>query len=200
MRVNPSILSLRTQRPSSNSPIVTIWAGRRERTDEEVRFYSGAAKAPHGLERAMQKKTSEPLKAITLHRMRKDGFFSLRSKGDWASLQTKPIAVFAPEMTVNADARYGIARFQVTDVKGQPVDGFTFEECVPLEGEDAFKTPLRWMERDSLAEVAGKVIRLEVELRNASVYSFTADYHFLDAQDYWMLEDGKEIDRRLFDH
>lgn len=168
-------------------------------TEKEIRFYSGAAKAPHGMELRLQKKTEEPLKAITLHTLRKDGFFSLRSAGDWARFQTKPLAVFDPVMTLNADAAYGSVMCQLTDVKGEPVDGFTFDDFVALEGEDRFDWPLRWKNRSSLEEVAGKVIRLEVKFQNAEIYSLRGDYHFLDAQDYWMLEDGKEIDTRLFD-
>jgi hypothetical protein len=40
---------------------------------------------------------------------------------------------------------------------------------------------------------------LEVQLRNAELYSFSGDFHFLDAQDRWMIDDGKPVDRTLLD-
>ena len=48
-------------------------------------------------------------------------------------------------------------------------------------------------------EAGAAVAQAEVQLRNAHVYSLQAAYHFLDAQDQWMLYDGKEIDTTLFD-
>ena len=49
-------------------------------------------------------------------------------------------------------------------------------------------------------ENAWSVVRLEVEFQNANIYSLTAAYHFLDAQDQWMLKEGKEIDASRFDY
>jgi hypothetical protein len=34
----------------------------------------------------------------------------------------------------------------------------------------------------------------------AQIYSLTASCHFLDAQDQWMLKEGKEIDTSRFDY
>ena len=73
-----------------------------------------------------------------------------------------------------------------------------FEDCVPLKAVDAFRHPLRW-KNGNLESVAGKLIRLEVELRNADLYSLSAAHHFLDAQDKWLLLDDKPLDTRLFD-
>ncbi len=47
-------------------------------------------------------------------------------------------------------------------------------------------------------QLTGKVIRLEVKLRAARLYAFRGDFHFIDAQDMWMLRDNKRIDTSLF--
>lgn len=99
---------------------------------------------------------------------------------------------------MNAEGKYGEVRFQITDEKSQPVDGFTFDECAPLRDEDSLSWELKWKEA-RLEDVVGKVIRLEVTFRNARIYSLTAACHFLDAQDMWMLYDGKKIDSSMFD-
>ncbi len=166
--------------------------------DHEIRIYSGASRAPHGRERAVQN-TGKQAQSITLHRLREDGFMYLRSRGDWARLQTKPLAVWSSDITLNAAAPYGEVRYQITDEESQPVEGFTFEDCVPLRGEDRFDWELNWND-GRVSDLKGKVIRLEVEFQNAQIYSLTAAYHFLDAQDQWMLKEGKEIDTSRFDY
>ena len=100
--------------------------------DNEIRIYAEASKAAHGLERSLGKQLEEPTKSIELFTLRRDGYLYLRSQGDWARFQTKPIALWTPEITMNADARYGEIRFQLTDEKSQPIEGFTFDDCVPF--------------------------------------------------------------------
>jgi hypothetical protein len=166
--------------------------------DREIRIYSGASRAPHGRERAVQRE-GVPAQAITVHRLREDGFMFLRSRGDWARLQTKPLTVWPGDITLNASAPFGDVRYQVTDERSQPLDGFAFDDCVPMHHADQADWPLRWKERNS-GELQGKVIRLELEFQNADVYSLSAAYHFLDAQDQWLLKEGKAIDPSRFDY
>ena len=164
----------------------------------EIRTYSGASRASHGRERALNRQ-GHAAQAITMHRLREDGFMYLRPRGDWARVQTKPLAVWSPEITLNASAPFGEVRYQITDEQSQPVEGFTFEDCVPFQGEDQFDWELRWKAADS-SDLIGKVIRLELEFQTANIYSLTAAYHFLDAQDQWMLKEGKQIDTSRFDY
>jgi hypothetical protein len=166
--------------------------------DHELRIYSGASRAPHGRERALNRQ-GHTAQAITMHRLREDGFMYLRPKGDWGRVQTKPLAVWSPEITLNASAPFGEVRHQITDERSQPVVGFTFDDCVPFQGEDQFEWQLRWKTADT-SDLTGKVIRLEMEFQNANIYSLTAAYHFLDAQDQWMLKEGKQIDTSRFDY
>jgi hypothetical protein len=164
----------------------------------EIRIYSGASRASHGREGSMQK-TAGSMQAITMHRLREDGFMYLRSQGDWARFQTKPLALWSPEMTINAAAPYGEVRYQITDERSQPVQGFSFDDCHVLRAEDSLDWQLRFKDA-SISDLLGKVIRLEVEFQNANIYSLTAAHHFLDAQDQWMLKEGKAIDATRFDY
>lgn len=166
--------------------------------DHEVRIYSGASRASHGRERALNRQ-GHTAQAITMHRLREDGFMYLRPKGDWGRVQTKPLAVWSPDITLNASAPFGEVRYQITDERSQPVEGFTFDDCLPLQGEDQFDWKLRWKEAETSILIA-KVIRLELEFQSANIYSLAAAYHFLDAQDQWMLKEGKQIDTSRFDY
>ncbi len=168
-------------------------------TDSDVRIYSAGHRAEHGREPRAQRQSDEPLSAVIVHTLRKDGWMFLRSRGDWARFQTKPFALFKPSIQANVDTRYGEMHFQLTDEKSEPLEGFAFDDCVPIRGVDTLDQELTWRGAD-LRSVLNKVLRLEVRFRNTNIYAFTMDHHFLDAMDHWLLKDGKPIDRRLFDY
>jgi hypothetical protein len=166
--------------------------------ESEIRIYSEGHRAEHGREGRAQRHSAEPLGAMIVHTLRKDGWMFLRSRGDWARFQTKPFTLFKPRIGANVDTRYGEMQFQLTDEKSRPLEGFSFDQCVPLQGIDALDQKLEWSEGD-LDAVTGRVLRLEVKFRNAHIYSFVMDHHFLDAMDYRLLQDGKSINTRMFD-
>ncbi len=167
-------------------------------TDNEIRIYSGAGKVLHGLSGSTKNGRKRGLFSILLHTLRKDGFTFLESKGDWGEFLSKPLTLSRGQLTMNAKAPFGEVRFQITDLKSRPVEGFTFEDCIPLKEDDKIAFPIRW-KAGKLQDVVGKVIRLEVQLRNAQLHAFHGRFHFIDAQDLWMLDDGKSIDISMFD-
>ena len=62
-------------------------------------------------------------------------------------------------------------RVELQDDDGAPIDGFSLEDCDPIYGDqvDRFVT---WQRRIDLSELAGKPIRMFVELNDADLYSF----------------------------
>jgi hypothetical protein len=168
-------------------------------TENEIRIYSGAGKIMHGMSRTTETARKRELFAITQHTLRKDGFTYLRPRGDWGRFLSKPMTLNRTGLTMNALASFGEIRYQITDLESRPVKGFTFEECVPLRDVDSLTHPLSWRE-GKLETLVNKVFRLETRLRNARLFSIRGDWHFLDAQDRWMLDDNKPINTALFDH
>jgi len=133
---------------------------------------------------------------VMLHRLRKDGWTYLTSKGDWASLQTKPFVLRQPGIRINAAAPYGELQFQLTDEKSRPIEGFSFDDCVALRTEDSLAYPLRWRNGADWQEVLDRPLRLSIRLRQANLYSLEMAHHFLDAHDMWLLNEGKELPAR----
>jgi hypothetical protein len=174
-------------RPSS---LVTI--------GDEIRIYSEAHQGAHGRERAAQKSTQAPTSAVLLHRLRRDGFMHLRSRGDFARIQTKPMLLKSAELALNIAADFGEARFQITDVKSQPLAGLSFDDCQPLQNSNSMRHVLRW-KKATLEPQVGKAMRLEIEFRQAHLFAIYGDWHFIDAQDMWLLEDGKPVPAKRFD-
>jgi hypothetical protein len=167
-------------------------------TDKEIRIYSEAHRVGHGREGGGRGAFEGPLSAMTLHTLRRDGFMYVRSRGDWARLLSKPFAIRGPGITASIDARFGEARFQITDLKSEPVAGLTFDDCEVIRGVDGSEVPIRWKSAE-IARFRGKPLRLEVKFQNVNLYGLRADWRFLDAQGAMMLDDGKPVDHLLFD-
>lgn len=167
-------------------------------TDDEIRIYSAASKVQHGLHHSARRAGRKDLGAVLLHTLRKDGFMYLASQGSWASFITKPLALFDPTLVMNAAAPFGEVRYQLTDLESRPVEGYTLDDCTPLVSADSLAWPLEWQGR-RLDELLGKIVRLEVKFRSARLYAFRGAFHFLDAQDHWMLRDSKPIATSQFD-
>jgi hypothetical protein len=168
--------------------------------DEDVLIYSEGHRAEHGRERSEQRLNDEPLCAMIVHRLREDGWMYLRSRGDWARLQTKPFTLFGNTISLNVSAPYGEVRFQLTNEKSQPIESFSFDQCVPLRGVDTLNGRLQWKDVPDLAQLSGQVLRLEIKFRSAKIYAVDMAHHFLDAQDMWLLQDGKQVPAQLFDY
>jgi hypothetical protein len=132
------------------------------------------------------------------HTLRKDGFMYLRSRGDWAAFGSKPLVLFDNQLTMNIEAPFGEAHYQLTSIDSKPLDGFSYEDCEPLVSGDSLEHPLRWRGR-GVQDVVGEPIRLQVKFRDARIYALAGNFHFLDAQDMHMLRNGERIDPSLFD-
>lgn len=116
-----------------------------------------------------------------------------------ASFTSKPLVLFEPRLSVNLMAPQGEAQFQLSDMKGVPLPGFAFDDCEPIAKVDELNLSLRWKDR-SLDEVLNQPVRLEAKFRNAQLYAVRSKFHFLDAEDMHLLNDGKPIDPRWFDY
>lgn len=162
-------------------------------TDEWIHIYSEGHRGAHGRERSEQRLHDESLSSLILHRLRKDGWMYLASQGDWARVQTKPFALREPGIRLNAAADYGEVKFQLTDEKSEPIPGFSFEACRSLRAGNELAFDLEWQDSPDWEEVLDRPLRLELQFRQAKIYSLDMVHHFIDAHDMWMLKDGQEL-------
>ena len=103
---------------------------------------------------------------------RVDGFVSVRAPSAGGRLLTKPLKFAGDKLVINfATNTGGSLRVEVQDAAGNAVDGFALAGCVELKG-DAIEQTVAWKGNPSLADLAGKPIRLLFELKNADLYSF----------------------------
>ena len=63
---------------------------------------------------------------------------------------------------------------RVSDAIRDPMEGFDHADCVAFPG-DAVRHKITWSGNRSLAEHEGKVIRLEIFLENADLFTIAAE-------------------------
>ncbi len=135
---------------------------------------------------------------ILLHKLRLDGFVYFESKSGKGTVTTRPLFMRETDLTINAQAPYGEVRVQVVDVTGNPVRGYSFEDCFPLTGDALFWQP-QWKEGRNVGALQNQVVQLEVELTNARLYAIRGDFvpcvahevrHFQDTGEYPTIRQG----------
>ncbi|GMU19936.1 MAG: hypothetical protein AMXMBFR13_00390 [Phycisphaerae bacterium] len=111
--------------------------------------------------------------AIGLATLRKDGFVSLDAGAEAGTVTTKPLAGLKGTLRLNYRAAAGgRIRVELLRRDGQPIPGYTFEDCEPLTG-DSIDQPVVWHGRRNLPAIQ-TAMSLRISVQNASIYSFHA--------------------------
>ena len=109
--------------------------------------------------------------AIRRYTLRLDGFVSVNAPMSGGELTTKPLTFAGDKLTLNfATSAAGDIRVELQDTDGQPLPGFTLDDCAPVFG-DAINRTVTWTEGSDVSKLAGKTIRMRFSLRDADVYS-----------------------------
>jgi hypothetical protein len=103
---------------------------------------------------------------------RVDGFVSIRSGPSRGAVVTKPFVFDGGEVQINYIAwPRGEIRVEIQDAKGQPIKGFTLNDCKPLRG-DEIDHPVTWQSGLTPGHLAGTPVRLRFQLKHADLFSF----------------------------
>lgn len=103
-------------------------------------------------------------------RIRKDGFCGIEGPGLGSCVITKPLELLKDDLTFNLRANCGYARFGIMKKDGTFLDGFSYDDCVPLEMDDSVELRPQW-KGHQLSEVLGQQVRIAVELNGAILHS-----------------------------
>ena len=103
--------------------------------------------------------------------LRWDGYVSLDAGREAARMVLKPLRFAGRQLTVNLAAGRGSLRAELRDDSGAAIPGWTFADCQPTRG-DGLALSVRWRDRESLAPLNGKTVRIAFELTDASLYGF----------------------------
>jgi hypothetical protein len=127
---------------------------------DELRFYCSG--------RTMQ---PVPTWSTGLAVMRRDGFASMTAGQGGGTLTTRQVRFSGKYLFVNAAPGRGELRVEVLDRYGEPLDGFTAADCLPVTG-DHVRAPVAWRGGRTLESLAGTPVRIRFQLSAGAIWSF----------------------------
>ena len=108
--------------------------------------------------------------------LRLDGFASLSAGVQGGELVTKWLQFDGDSLSLNfSTSAAGEIRVELQGANGEPLPGFSLDECVPIIGNEIDRA-VAWSSGASLGDYAGQVVRLRVTLCDADLYAI----QFLD--------------------
>ena len=113
------------------------------------------------------------VKPVTLRRyaIRLDGFFSWRCDYKPGKIITKPLHFDGETLNVNfATSALGFVRIRLLDQNGSPIEGY---DSGRLFGDSVDREVIF---KKALAELAGKMVRMEITMSDADLYSFRFEH------------------------
>ncbi len=103
--------------------------------------------------------------------LRIDGFVSVNANANGGSMRTRPLKFAGDRLTINyATSAAGAIRVEIQDLAGKPIEGFSLADCDEVFG-DSLDRVVSWRGREDLGDLAGKPIRLLLQLKDADLYS-----------------------------
>jgi hypothetical protein len=132
------------------------------RDDRNNRLLTAGGFAPSPAERAISRVVS-----------RRDGFVSVRPGNSGGEFTTPPLQFRGNQLVLNVDtAALGEVRVEIQDGDGKPIPGFALADCAIIHSTNEITRPVKWNGVTDLEKLAGKIVRLHFELRNADLYAF----------------------------
>lgn len=107
--------------------------------------------------------------AIGLAKLRRDGFVSLDGTGE--VLTRKMTADGKKHLFVNVDAPAGSIAAEIIDSSGNPVKGYTIDDCIPVTG-DTTSAMIKWKSGSDLSFLNGKEYQIRFKTTDSKFYAF----------------------------
>ena len=102
---------------------------------------------------------------------RVDGFVSMNADNKGGTLTTRPLLFNGDRLCLNLHtAGSGSARVALLGADGNPLPGFTADDCEPISA-DAIDHEVRWKQGPEVAALSGKPVRVQLTMRNAELYA-----------------------------
>lgn len=103
--------------------------------------------------------------------LRMDGFVSINADIEEGEFLTKPFKFEGGRLMLNISTTAGgKVRVEIQDGSGQPLEGFTLEDCEPFFG-DRIDHIVTWNDSPDLSRLSGLPVKLRFLLQEADLYS-----------------------------
>lgn len=103
--------------------------------------------------------------------LRMDGFVSIHAPLSGGEIVTRPLTFSGEKLLLNVStAAAGSARVEIQDESGNPVNGFSLQECDEFWG-DTIEHTVTWNGNADVSTLVGKPVRVRFVLSDADLYS-----------------------------
>jgi len=103
--------------------------------------------------------------------LRLDGFASVHAPPTGGTMTTRPLRFQGRRLTINfRTSAPGGLRIALLDEQGHALAGYGLEDCPEIYGNEIEHT-VHWTAGDDVSALAGRVVRLRVEMHDADLYS-----------------------------
>ena len=105
--------------------------------------------------------------------LRQDGFVSVHASYAGGAFVTHPLIFDGKKLVINySTSGAGSVQVEITDQNGNPISGFTLDDCPEIYGDDIEKV-VEWNSHSDLSSLAGQPVRLRFLLKDADLYSIS---------------------------
>ncbi len=103
--------------------------------------------------------------------LRTDGFASVSAPWAGGEMVTKPFTFAGSRLEINyRTGAPGFVRVEIQDAAGQPVPGFTLEDCPEIIGDEISRI-VSWKQGTDVAKLAGQPVRLRFVMKDSDLFA-----------------------------
>ena len=103
--------------------------------------------------------------------LRTDGFISVHAPYDGGEMLTPPLRFTGKELEINlATSAAGGLRVEIQNEAGQPLPGYTLDDCPEMIGDEIGRV-VSWKGGSDVSALSGRAIRLRFAMKDADLYS-----------------------------
>ncbi len=115
---------------------------------------------------------AQPGAHLTRYSLRLDGFVSVEAPYEGGACTTRPLTFSGDRLQINyATSAAGELFVEILDLIGDPLPGFSAEECQLIFG-DQISRVVSWQNGPDVSDLVGIPIRLRFILKDANLFSF----------------------------
>lgn len=112
----------------------------------------------------------QPTAHLARYTLRLDGIGSVHAGYTGGEMLTKPLVFSGSRLTLNvSSSAVGGVQVEVQTADGEPIPGYTLEECPVLVG-DSLEREVNWMGGGDVSPLVGQSVRLRFVLKDADLY------------------------------
>ena len=136
-----------------------------------VETKSAVEESPDELSLYATEAVSRPAAALRRYTLRMDGFVSVNAPLAGGEMLTRPLVFRGRELVINySTSGAGSIRVEIQDAEGHALPGFSMAEAELMYG-DSLDQLVLWKAGSDVSSLAGKPVRLRIELKDADLYS-----------------------------